>query len=107
MNIGTPLRLLAAAALASAAVLSSSALANRDRDNDRALRAVEQGEALSLAEILDRIRPQLLGGEVVDVAFERTRGRWIYELKVIDRSGHLREFYVDAANAEILQREGH
>jgi uncharacterized membrane protein YkoI len=82
------------------------ALADRERDYDRARRAVERGEALALAEILTRVRPEL-GGEVVGVELERKRDRWVYEFKVIDPAGRLWEVYVDAANADILKREGH
>jgi uncharacterized membrane protein YkoI len=88
------------------ALLPSSALADRERDYDRARRAVERGEALALAEILTRVRSDL-GGEVVGVEFERKRERWVYEFKVIDPAGRLWEVYVDAATAAILKREGH
>jgi uncharacterized membrane protein YkoI len=73
-------------------------------DHDRARRAFEQGEVLPLAEILARVRGEL-GGEVVGVSFEREHGRWVYEFKVIGAGGRLVEVYVDAATAEVLQRE--
>ena len=44
-------------------------------------------------------------GEVVGVSFERERGRWVYELKVVETGGRLVKLYVDAASAEILKRE--
>lgn len=77
---------------------------HRDRDFERAREAVEKGEALPLADILLKVRNNL-GGEVVGVFFKRKRGRWIYEFRVIDRSGQLWEVYVDAATARILKRE--
>ena len=89
-----------------AALLPSAALADRERDSDRARRAVERGEALALAEILTRVRSDL-GGEVVGVSLERKGDRWIYEFKVIDLAGRLWEVYVDAGTAAILKREGH
>ena len=89
-----------------AVLLPPAAKADRERDYDRARHAVEQGEALALADILTRVRADL-GGEVVGVEFERKRGRWIYEFKVIDPAGRLWEVYVDAATAAILKREGH
>jgi uncharacterized membrane protein YkoI len=88
------------------ALLPPAALADRERDSDRARRAVERGEALALVDILMRVRPDL-GGEVVGVEFERKRERWVYEFKVIDPAGRLWEVYVDAATAAILKREGH
>lgn len=98
------LKLVIAALLLSAAV-GGVALADEgedDDDHDRALEAVERGEAHPLAEILRRIRPQL-DGEVVGVEFERQHGRYVYEFKVISTSGRLREVYVDATSAEILR----
>jgi uncharacterized membrane protein YkoI len=89
-----------------AALLPLPLRADRERDYDRARRAVEQGEALALAEILGRVRSEL-GGEVVGVSFERKHGRWVYEFKVIDQAGRLWEVYVDAATAVVLKREGH
>lgn len=74
-----------------------------DRDHDSARRAVEHGEALPLADILARVRPQL-GGEVVGVAFERERGRWIYEFRVIGPSGRLAEVHVDATTGQVIAR---
>jgi len=87
-----------------ATLLPSALLADQDRDHDRARRAVESGEALPLSDILAQVRPNL-GGEVVGVSFERKRGRWVYEFKVIGAGGRLAEVYVDAASAEILKRE--
>jgi uncharacterized membrane protein YkoI len=89
-----------------AALLPSAVLADRGRDYERARHAVERGEALALAEILNRVRSDL-GGEIVGVEFERKRDRWVYEFKVIDPAGRLWEVYVDAATAAILKREGH
>jgi hypothetical protein len=85
--------------LAAVALLPISVQAERERDHDRARRAVERGEALPLADILAR--------EVVGVSFERKKDRWIYEFKVIVAGGRLVEVYVDAASAEILKREEH
>lgn len=93
------------AVLSAAFVLSVSAVqADRSRDHERARLAVERGEALPLADILQQVRPAL-GGEVVGVSFERKRDRWIYEFKVIRTSGGLVEFYVDAATAQIIKQE--
>jgi uncharacterized membrane protein YkoI len=87
-----------------ATLLPSALLADGDRDHDQARWAVERGEALPLSDILARVRSDL-GGEIVGVSFERKRGRWIYEFKVIGAGGRLVEVYVDAASAQILKRE--
>jgi uncharacterized membrane protein YkoI len=86
-----------------AASAPASARPRRERDHDRAREALERGEALPLAEVLARVRPEL-GGEVVGVDFEREDGRWIYEFKVIGQAGRLTEVHVDAATAQVLRR---
>lgn len=80
--------------------------ARADHDHDRARHAVERGEALPLADILERVRPQL-GGEVIGVSFERESGRWIYEFRVIAPAGRLLEVHVDAATAQVIKQESH
>jgi uncharacterized membrane protein YkoI len=92
------------AGLAVLVVLPAPVQAQREREHDRARRAVERGEALPLADILARVRADL-GGEVVGISFERKRERWIYEFKVIGGGGRLVEVYVDAASATIVKRE--
>jgi uncharacterized membrane protein YkoI len=80
--------------------------ARADHDHDRARQAVARGEALPLADILARVKPEL-GGEVVGVSFERKSDRWVYEFRVIAAAGRLMEVYVDAATAKIIKREDH
>jgi len=72
----------------------------RDRDHDAVRRAVERGDIRPLAEILAAVRGQL-PGEVVGVEIEQKNGRWLYEFRVVDRSGRLFEVYVDARTAKI------
>lgn len=72
------------------------------RDHERARRALEEGRARPLAEILAGVRGRL-GGEVIGVELESRKGRYIYEFKVISPHGRLREVYVDALTAEILK----
>lgn len=92
---------MAATVLAAPAALAGG---RRDHDHDRARAALERGEALPLAEVLARVRPEL-GGEVVGVDLDRDDGRWIYEFKVIGPAGRLVEVHVDAATARVLRRQ--
>ena len=69
-------------------------------DQDDAREAVEHGDIRPLDEILARLRERL-PGEVVKVKLEREHGRWIYEFRVIDPQGRLREISVDAASGAI------
>jgi uncharacterized membrane protein YkoI len=100
--------------LAAAALLTAGGAAYADDDgkgdgdeddHDRARRALEEGQARPLAEILAIVEDEL-GGRIVGVELERRRGRYIYEFRVITPSGELREIYVDAMSAEILKRDG-
>lgn len=75
-----------------------------DDDHDEARRAVEQGHARQLAEILRQIQPRL-DGKVIGVELEREHERYIYELKIVTPGGALREIYVDAMTGEILKSE--
>ncbi len=72
-----------------------------DHAYDRARRAVDRGESLPIAELLERLKTQV-SGEVVGVEFEREHGKWVYEFKIIDTSGRLVEVYVDAHTGKVL-----
>jgi uncharacterized membrane protein YkoI len=103
--VATPRTLLLALALLSA----SAGLAYGDDDehgidHDRASRAVEEGRARPLAEILNQTGTGL-GGEVIGVEFDSKHGRYVYEFKVVTPTGQLREVYVDAMTGEILKSE--
>ena len=75
-----------------------------DDDHDRARRALEEGQTKPLAEILAVVEDEL-GGDVVGVEFERRGGRYVYELRIVDRAGRLHEVAIDAMTAEILASE--
>jgi uncharacterized membrane protein YkoI len=75
-----------------------------DKDHDVARAALERGDALPLAEVLTRVAPNL-SGEVVGIELDREDGRLVYELKVIAPNGRVREVYVDAATAEIVEED--
>lgn len=96
--------LLHLALCAAAALTATVTLAGEDGEHDRARRAVERGEALPLAAILDRVGGEL-GGQITRVSFKREHGAWVYEFKVVEPGGRLVEVYVDAADGRILERE--
>jgi uncharacterized membrane protein YkoI len=75
-----------------------------DDDHEHARRALERGDVLPLAQILDIVGGRL-GGQLVDVEFDEKDGRFVYELKVMSPGGRLSEIEVDAATAAILKRE--
>ena len=82
-------------------LLGFSATASED-DHERAMQAMQAGEIKPLAEILAAFSDGL-ATRVVEVELEQKRGRWIYEFKLLEQSGLVREIKVDARTAEILQ----
>ena len=69
-------------------------------DQDEARAAVESGAILPLEAILAKLRERL-PGEVVKVKLEREGRAWIYELRLVDQRGHVREVSVDAATGAL------
>lgn len=87
--------------LAFACFFAASAVADGGRrDQDEARAAVESGAILPLEAILARVKTGL-NGEIVKVKLEHEHGAWIYEFRVVDGRGRLREVVVDAATGAI------
>ena len=81
-----------------------SALADGQRDHDRARAALRAGEVLPLATILERVAKEQ-PGQVLEVDLERKHDRWIYELKLIQHSGALVKLKVDARDGSVLNQK--
>ncbi|MCL2308688.1 MAG: PepSY domain-containing protein [Proteobacteria bacterium] len=90
----------AVALLIGVGIVSTATPAIAGHDHDDALQAVRDGEIRPLAEILNIVRDKL-PGEVIRTELERKDGKWIYELRVADREGHLFDVHVDARSGEI------
>lgn len=91
------------AALLCAVAVSDSARAD-DVSIDQLRAAVARGEALPLSELRRRLSERF-PGEIVDIGVDRDDGRFIYEFKVLQRSGRVIEVDMDAATASILDVE--
>jgi len=72
------------------------------RDQDEAREAVEAGEIRPLTEILNVVGRKL-GGDIVRVHLERNGRQWVYEFRVVDKTGRLFEIHVDARSGEVEQ----
>ncbi|MES9971641.1 MAG: PepSY domain-containing protein [Candidatus Thiodiazotropha sp.] len=90
------------ALLAIAVVLSGLSLAEEGYEEAR--RLTESGAILSLEEIMPLIQGQQ-PGRILELELERERGRYLYELELLDERGAVWEFKIDAATGEILERE--
>ncbi len=94
-------RLFLVGLAAAAALVAGRAHADeRGMQQDALKRAVENGEARPLSDIVAEARGKL-PGEIIGVKVEYERGRWLYEFRVIDGKGRLFEVYVDAKSADI------
>lgn len=76
----------------------------RGGDHDDALEAHEQGEALSLSEILP-LALRAAPGEVLEVELEREHGALVYEIEILARTGRVRKVVLDARSGRVLSVE--
>lgn len=74
-------------------------------DHDRARRALEAGEIMPLARILDRVERDY-PGRVMEVELERDDGRWLYEIKLLQDGGRLLKLKADARDGRVLGVKG-
>ena len=84
------------------------ALAQASEDHERARAALQAGEVLSLQKVLEKIQ-RSHPGELLEAELEREHGRWVYELKLLQKGGVLMRLDVDAKTGEVLksrQRSG-
>lgn len=64
----------------------------------------QQGDILPLEQILERAR-QNRAGRVLETELEQKRGRYIYEIEMLDDNGEVWEMKFDAASGELLEQE--
>ncbi len=79
-------------------------LAHDERDHDLARRLHREGAIVSLEAVVaaaQRLRP----GDILEVELERKRGRYIYEVEILDREGWVWELRFDAGTGRLLKEE--
>ena len=62
---------------------------------DTARDLVRSGEILSLEDVLNRMQPAV-EGEIIEVALEAERRRYLYRIKALGPDGRYRDYRVDA-----------
>jgi uncharacterized membrane protein YkoI len=82
--------------------LATAPVPARDGDHDRARAALQSGEVLPLATVLERLQRRD-PGEVLGVELEREDGRWVYEIRLLRPGGQLVRLDLDARTAEVLR----
>ncbi len=107
----------------SAALMCGSAAADDISDHERARAAVESGDVVPLALILEKVE-SIYEGSIIEVDLEdegdegeeRDEGElrgthyisgFIYEIKLLTPQGNLLKLKMDARTAELIQVKGH
>lgn len=75
-----------------------------DYSYDKARRAVAEGNALPIAQVMQHLRSHT-SSDIVALEYEFEFGRWVYEFKVVDRLGQLRRVHIDAATGELVNEQ--
>jgi uncharacterized membrane protein YkoI len=73
-------------------------------EHDLARDALGRGAALPLTTILT-IAGRYQPGDIIEVELDEDDGHLVYELKVLTRSGQVREVHLDARNGALLKIE--
>jgi uncharacterized membrane protein YkoI len=79
--------------------------AHADSDQDRARKAVEQGQVLPLNAVLKSIRHQCKGRVLDAQLFPGGRG-WVYRVRVLARDGQVADIVLDAQSGQIMGMSG-
>lgn len=111
-------------ALSALGLFSSPAAADGDSDHERARAAVESGDIVPLALILERVE-SLYEGSIIEVELEDEEDEglefdddampdgeifvkgFIYEIKLLTPQGNLLKLKLDARTAALIQVKGH
>lgn len=94
------IRMIWICSLALALALGAGAQARRDHESVRQL--TEAGEILPLEIILEKARNHL-SGRILEVELEDERGRYIYELEMLDDEGSVWELELDATTGGMIE----
>lgn len=81
---------------------SHASRASGQDDQERARLALEAGELLPLPVLLDRVGREH-PGQVMEVELESESGRWIYEMKLLDKGGSLIKLKLDAKDGTLIK----
>ncbi|MCF6336517.1 MAG: PepSY domain-containing protein [Gammaproteobacteria bacterium] len=75
-----------------------------DEDHQQARRLKELGEILPLEDIIKAAKARQ-PGRVIEVELENKKGRYVYEVELLNARGEVWELYFDAATGELIKRE--
>jgi uncharacterized membrane protein YkoI len=86
------------------AMYAAPARTDDDINQDQAQALRKQGVILPLERILDIVRQQRRG-RVMEVELEKSHGRYVYEIEIVDDNGKVWELKVDAGDGSLISRE--
>ena len=84
-------------------LLPVMAVADTD-DHDKAKRLRDAGEIISSDKILLDVRSRHVG-RILEIELERKRGRYVYEIEIVDDAGKVHEYFYDARDGRLLWEE--
>ncbi|MBS0291645.1 MAG: PepSY domain-containing protein [Proteobacteria bacterium] len=71
-------------------------------DHDIARQALQQGQVLPLRQVLDKVEREYQG-QVLKIEFERDDGRYVYDIRLLQRDGRMAKLKVDAVDGRVLK----
>jgi len=72
------------------------------RDHDQARQALEQGRVLPLRQVLDKVEREYQG-QALKIEFERDDGRYVYDIRLLQKDGRMAKLKVDAVDGRVLK----
>lgn len=78
--------------------------AQAEEDHQLARKLRQQGEILSLEKILNLARGHK-NGEVLETELEKKRGRYVYEIEMLDAKSQVWELKLDAKTGQLIKME--
>lgn len=72
-----------------------------ERDHELARQALQQGRILPLRTMLDKVERDHQG-QVLKIEFEHDDGRFIYEIRLLQKDGRMAKLKVDAVDGRVL-----
>jgi uncharacterized membrane protein YkoI len=96
--------ILAALVLAATAGAKLAAASEGQEDHEIARSALLRGEVMPVQDIVDAART-MVGDDLLGLELEREDDRWIYEIKYVDDSGHVRTINLDAHTGKQIEGE--
>ncbi|WP_416401005.1 PepSY domain-containing protein [Alicycliphilus denitrificans] len=81
---------------------AGGALHADEGDHELAREALRQGQVLPLRQVLDKVEREYQG-QVLKIEFERDDGRYVYEIRLLQKDGRMAKLKVDAVDGRVLK----